>query len=337
MITDLLLITPGFPANERDNTCIPPLQEYLSALRSARPALAISVIATQYPYTITTYVWNGITVFPCDGRNSMWRRPLAWWRAERAWRRVMRQGPPSAVHSLWLGECAMLADRSTRGTSIRHVLTLMGQDARDRAGWWRSMRAPHATVCLSERHAAHFETMTGRGPDAIVPWGIGDGSRSGAAPTRDIDLLFVGSSPGVKRPELFIELVRRINVRLTVRAVMIGRTEKAAPAGGPVMITDELPRNEVLQYMSRSRVLVHTSAFESQGYVFDEALLNGMDIVSFPVGSAGPSQRWRVVHDLDAMEQAVLDLLERPPDDKPVISHPVSATVNEYLKLYGLA
>jgi glycosyltransferase involved in cell wall biosynthesis len=337
MAIDLLLITPGFPAAAHDSMCVPPLQEYLSALRLSRPDLSIGVIATRYPYTAVTYEWKGITVTPCDGRNSTWRRPLAWWRAKRAWQRAMRQGAPHAVHSLWLGECGMLADRFTRRSSTRHVLTLMGQDARDRAGWWRNIREPNATVCLSDRHADHFEAMTGRRPDAIVPWGIDVGSRSTPAPVREIDLLFVGSSPGVKRPELFVELVRRVNSRRPVRSVMIGRSAGAAHAHGSLRVYDELPRNEVLCYMARSRVLVHTSEFESQGYVFDEALLNGMSIVSFPVGSAGPSQRWRVVHDLDAMEQAVLDLLERPPDDKPVIPNPVSATVNEYLKLYGLA
>lgn len=338
MAADLVLITPGFPASGGDSTCVPPLQEYLQALRAARPELAITVIATQYPYTSEAYDWRSIGVFPCNGRITGWRRPLAWMRARRAWERIGRDGGPVAVHSFWLGECAMLADRFSRASGARHVLTLMGQDARDKGGWWRRLRPPYAAVCLSERHAGQFKRMTGRAPEAIVPWGIGHTSQAPKAPYRDIDLLFVGSMIDVKRPTMFVDLVRRIRERRRVDAMMIG-----AGGASPILqeegiaVSGEMARSAVLATMARSRVLVHTSAFESQGYVFDEALLNGMSIVSFEVGTAEASSRWRVAHDPEAMEREIHDLLDRPPPTEPLILHPVTDTVNAYLQLYGLA
>lgn len=56
----------------------------------------------------------------------------------------------------------------------------------------------------------------------------------------------------------------------------------------------EAPRAEMLKLMARSRVLVHPSRYESQGYVFLEALMQGMSVVSYPVSIASPSERWSV-------------------------------------------
>ena len=343
MATDLLLITPGFPASDEDSTCIPPLQLYLRALRKSRPDLRIAVIATQYPYTRAAYQWNGIEVFPCDGRITNWRRPLAWWRASQAFDRLKKSGAIGAIHSLWLGECAMLGARFAKRCGARHVLTLMGQDARDGMGWWRRIDPPSATVCLSERHAAAFARMSGRRPDAIAPWGIDGTSKVTAADHRDIDLLFVGSMIEVKRPRSFIEVAERVAKHRPIRAVMIGGEGQRPVAGtsiggmgGTIEFHDELPRAEVLAWMARSRILLHPSAFESQGYVFDEALLNGMSIVSGEVGSAATSERWRIANNTSDMQDAVIDLLERPPSTDALILHDVNDTLNAYLNLYGL-
>ena len=46
----ILFLTPGFPADENDFFCIPPLQEFLVKFRSIFPSSKISVISFQYPY-----------------------------------------------------------------------------------------------------------------------------------------------------------------------------------------------------------------------------------------------------------------------------------------------
>lgn len=345
MPIDLLLITPGFPAHERDDTCIPPLQEYLRALRATRPELRIAAIATQYPYTDKPYVWNGIEVFPCDGRT---RRVMKWRTWRRADRAVGRMGPVRAVHSLWLGEAAMLGTRCAERTGARHVLTLMGRDARDGRRWWNSLRRKPAAVCLSHRHAAVFSATVGCPSNAVVPWGIDARSKESASGDRDIDLLWCGSFSDVKDPRAMQDVLNGLHDRAGLRSVMVGHGGGAflerrhggwsdLIATGRLAILDELPRAQVLQLMARAKVLVHTSRHESQGYVFDEALLNGMSIVSGEVGSARPLSRWRIASNGQDMAGMVRELLADPPPSDPIILHPLENTVDEYLRLYGLA
>jgi glycosyltransferase involved in cell wall biosynthesis len=345
MPIDLLLISPGFPANEGDDTCIPPLQEYLLALRATRPDLAIQVIATQYPYTVTPYGWKDIRVHPCNGRNGLWRQPGTFRRARRVFRGILERGGVRCVHSLWIGSAAVFGARCAVAAKARHVITAMGQDARDGSRAWERSGQGASSVVLSDRHASFFLRMTRRRPDAIIPWGSPPPPREGNT-ERTIDLLFVGSMIDVKRPWLFEELVHRVRRHRPVKAMMIGRQPDGthgpgdhdiAPDGSTLRVLTELPREEVLERMSNARVLVHTSSYESQGYVFDEALASGMSIVSFAVGSAVRSDRWRVVEDMEEMVTAVIELLEAPPPIAPMTLHPMERTVEAYLQLYGLA
>ena len=53
-------------------------------------------------------------------------------------------------------------------------------------------------------------------------------------------------------------------------------------------------RHGVFDYMMRSKILLHTSSFESFGMVFNEALYYGLNIVSKPVEIAEATNRWQI-------------------------------------------
>lgn len=342
---DLLVITPGFAAHGTDDGCVPPLQAYVRAYARRFPDASVRVIATQYPFHRRPYAWHGITVHPCGGANRRWAKPIAWDRAISLGAALHRERPIGRVHSFWLGECAWIGQRIAARCGARHVMTLMGQDARDEHNWWRVVKGGRSRIAvLSQRHAAAFSAMSGRAPDAVIPWGIEPAeARPGGA--RDIDLLFAGSLIPVKRPELFVELVARIARVRPVKAVMAGARipagsthvdELVRKAGLSDVITvrGEVPRAEVLALMGRSKVLVHPSRYEAQGYVFLEALLQGMSIASFPVGIADADVRWYVVDDLPAMIASVEELLEHPPGNASLRPLAITTTVSAYDQLF---
>lgn len=342
---DLLVITPGFPKNEGDDGCIPPLQAYVKAYMRRYREASVRVVTTQYPFHRRPYAWHGVQVYPCGGANRRWVKPVAWLRALSIGAQLHRERPFHRIHSFWLGECAWIGGRLARRFGPAHVLTLMGQDARDERNWWRLVKGAYSrNVVLSARHAEAFSVMTGRVPDAVIPWGV-DPQDASSAPQRDIDLLFAGSLIPLKRPELFIELVNRIARHRPVKAVMAGaripvgnthvdRLVLASALSDSIEVLGEVPRTDMLKLMARSRVLVHPSRYESQGYVFLEALMQGMSIVSFPVGIASPSERWSVVPDLDTMTAAVEALLSLPPPTDALIAFPMDDTLDAYDRIF---
>jgi 1,2-diacylglycerol 3-alpha-glucosyltransferase len=350
MATDLLIISPGFPESAEDDTCIPPLQEYLWALLAQRPGLRVAVIALQYPYTDVPYDWCGVRVFPCNGRNSRARRLFAQYRAWKHFDRLKGEGAIGCVHGLWLGQAAALAERMSVKADASAVVTLMGQDARDNTRWLRHVGKSTALVCLSARHANVLRSNSDRSPTSVIPWGSPP-QMSSMVPTKRItDMLFVGSHIPVKQPKVFEEVFQDVADQRSVEAKMVGGDgvqDEANPpgtmpkvelqyAGSRLGQCARLPRTEVFKEMLTAKLLVHTSVYESQGYVFDEALAAGMSIVSFPVGSAAARDRWRVVENSVEMTAAVIDLLDHPPGNIPITLHPMRDTLNAYLTLYGL-
>lgn len=65
----ILIVTPGFAANESDTTCIPPLYLYIKELKDQDPDWRISIIAIHYPFVKEKYLFFGATVYPYNGRN----------------------------------------------------------------------------------------------------------------------------------------------------------------------------------------------------------------------------------------------------------------------------
>lgn len=116
----------------------------------------------------------------------------------------------------------------------------------------------------------------------------------------------------------------------------VDKLVRAAGLADSIEVLGELPRREVLALMARSKVLVHPSGYESQGYVFLEALMQGMSIVSFPVGIADADARWRVVDDLPAMITAVTELLHHPAGSASLLPLTMATTVAAYDNLFRI-
>jgi len=88
--------------------------------------------------------------------------------------------------------------------------------------------------------------------------------------------------------------------------------------------------------MQRSKLFVHPSTFEGSGYVFAEALVNGINIVSFNVGYAQKHPKWFIAKDESEFEKITERLLSAELDFNPVNIFAIRETINKYASLYGI-
>lgn len=343
----VLLLTPGFPSDENDTVCIPALQLFLRAAVARRIA-RFTVVAVDYPHRQGVLQWHGIPVVALGaaGRRGP-ARMGNWSRVVAAVWRIHRGDPIALVHALWLTEAAGLA--LVLGALLRRrvVLTAMGQDTDGATPWARLLPLRRATVVVpSTRAAERLAATTGRAADLVVPWGV-------AAPTaplrswqdRDVDVLGVGSLLPVKDWPLFLRVVARlVDLGACRRAVLIGRggelqhlEELVCRLGleHRVTLLGELPRDQVLEWMARSRVLLHPARFEGLGLVMLEALAHGALVVSRPVGIADASERWAVAEGEDDLVVALAAALAQPRDPLPERPWTAEATAAAYGALYG--
>ena len=276
---------------------MPALQDFLLALRRTHPSVALTVFALRYPHTRQSYDWHGIPVMPANGRQL--RIPfslLSRTRLMRSFAGVMRRTPIHIVHSFWLGECSFLGERLSRLYALPHIVTFMGQEIalpNRYAGLLKSKRATFVAVSPFQRR--ELLKRTGREPHHVIPWGL-DALASEPAAARDIDVLGVGSLTDVKDFNTFLDVVaglRASRPNLSCRIAGDGPLRAALEArardlglGATVKFEGRISRERVFDLMRRSKVLLHTSTFESFGLVFAEALACGARIVSRPVGIA---------------------------------------------------
>ena len=341
------ILTPGFAVDETDTNCVPAVQDFLLGLRRASPSIELTVFALRYPHTRQTYEWHGIPVRPANGRQLRFPASLASWaRLTASFAGVMRRKPIQVVHSFWLGECAYLGGRLSRLYGVPHIVTLMGREVAVRNPYAGLLKSTHTTfVAVSQFQRDELLKRTGRDVQHVIPWGVEE-PRIKAGGMRDIDVLGVGSLTDVKDFSTFLDvlaIVSKETPRLVCRIVGDGPQREMLQAKATrlgleniVQFEGRLSRERVFELMSRSRVLLHTSAFESFGLVFAEALACGQCIVSKPVGIAEAGPRWAVGEDRDRMALAVIEFL-RNTDFTPRIGHPLERTVGAYRNVYRAA
>jgi glycosyltransferase involved in cell wall biosynthesis len=303
----------------------------------------LTVFTLRYPHTRCAYDWHGIPVKPADGQRARFpMNLLSWGRLVRDFARTMRRTPVHLVHSFWLGECAFLGERLSRLYRLPHVVTTMGQEVALPNRYAFLLKSKRTTiVAVSPFQRSELLNRTGRDADLVIPWGF-DPSLLGNGAARDIDVLGAGSLTDVKAYDAFLDVVSnlgKVRSPLTCRIAGDGPLRphlerKAAQVGADVTFEGRVSRERVLELMRRSRVLLHTSTFESFGLVFAEALACGARIVSRPVGIAEASERWAVCDNSKDMAAAVAGFLSAE-DFTPHLAYPIEATVGAYRDLYS--
>lgn len=347
-VKHILIFTPGFAQDEDDYLCIPPLQAYLPALRAARPDLRISIVTLHYPFEEGVYRWRGFSVHALAGSNV--RNPLRkfqlWRKARKKLRAIHKENPVDVIHSLWLHECTWIGQQIARKLSIPLVATVQGQDALQGNRYISNLDLHQIrVVTLSHRAAQTLRSFRPVPNIEVIPWGlppedIGEGGEE----TKDYDILGVGSLVPVKNWSRFLEVIEQLRRdQPFLKACLIGEGAKRADLEaeaerrgltGVVEFAGEVPRKKVLSMMGRSKVLLHTANYEGQGYIFVEALAQGMRIVSTPVGMARAGKRWSLGESPEELSLAVQKALAEPAPEGSGQVDRIEDTVAAYLEVY---
>ncbi|NWF51319.1 MAG: glycosyltransferase family 4 protein [Ignavibacteriaceae bacterium] len=341
----ILFLTPGFPKDENDFYCIPPLQEFLIKFHQTYPSVRISVITFQYPYQEKAYYWNELNIIPLGGMNSKIKKLRVWLNCIVEASKIHNDSPVTAIHSLWVGECAMLGNFLSKKFNCEHFCTLMGQDVKA-SNWYLKLLKKRKIIfiALSLNQANKFYKITERKVDEIIHWGIDD--QNFYNNQRDIDLLGVGSLIPLKNYSLLIEAVKHaLRIKPTIKCKIAGigpelsRLKQITEEKGlsnNIEFTGLLSRQEIFKLMQRSKILVHPSRFEGSGFVFAEALVNGMNIVSFNVGYAQAHPKWFIAKNNEEFISIIEKILSAELNFEAINLFPLQETINRYANLYGI-
>ncbi|MEP6728265.1 MAG: glycosyltransferase [Bacteroidota bacterium] len=345
----LIILTPGFPANESDSTCLPFPQLFVKTLKQLHPSLQIIVFAFQYPFVKSEYEWYGVRVISFNGQNKGKLNHLLIWNA--VWNKlnaVVKENNITGVLNFWLGECAFVGKYFAKKYKLRSFTWLLGQDAR-KANRYFSLIKPvgENLIALSDFIAGEFYRNYKIMPANIIPPGINTNDFSVQPMVRNIDILGAGSLIPLKQYDVFIRMVASLALnRPNIKTVICGKgPEKIhlqtmidnAGLSANIELCGELSHGEVIKLMQQSKVFLHPSSYEGFGVVFAEALYAGASVVAFcqPMNIIFKNQH--IVKTENQMLAKINELLDDVSlTHESVITYSIEAVCTRILRLYGI-
>jgi len=344
----ILIFTPGFPKDESDGSCLPTVQNYVRELAESKK-VEVTVLSLHYPFKARSYRWNGIKVLSLGGANRKYPSRFFWWnKALNTLRQIHKEKPVDVIHSFWMHECAMLGNRFAQHLKVPQVITLMGQDMKPPNRFVQFMDQQKVILAALSDFQPQLHKTGIRQPDIIIPFGLPDRERGWVKHhSKSIDVLGVGSLIKLKDYEQFIrviDLLKKEQPEITAEIVGDGvertnllRLISELDLTKNVKLTGQLSRKEVYEKMSRARVFLHASDYETQGYVFNEALLANIPIVSKMVGIAEESYYWKIANDDIGMAKSLKHFIHNEVEIPDKANIRMEDTVSEYLNLYDVA
>lgn len=226
---------------------------------------------------------------------------------------------------------------------IPHIVTVMGQEAVKKNKYIKFLKPTTTIISLSEQHKMDlykYRSINSK----VIPFAI-DESEFPDFKERTTDILGVGSLIPVKNYSDFIKVVELLIVlfpNIKVKIVGGGIEEnnlrnlvKEKKLDNNIAFTGLIQRSEVLNIMAKSKILLHTSKYESYGYVFSEALYSGMHIVSYEVGIASQSECWNIGDNVKDLFQFCQNVLKQKKYSyKRIKIHDLDVITNDYVSIY---
>lgn len=344
----LIFLSPGFPASEAETNVLPLQQQLVKHIKENYPGLLIVVVTLQYPYKKVAYTWNGITVYPLNGRgHGNIRRLGTWTKAFKLLRQLRQEHNIIGLYSFWLGECALIGQRFAARYRYKHFCWICGQDAKPNNHYVKMSGVTVGNlVALSDSIATRMVENYGLYPANVIAGGLEPLLFENEQQPRDIDLLSVGSLIPLKQQHVFLEVVARLRKQhIHIKAVICGdgpdrksleHKIDVLNLRDSITLTGQLPYAEVTKLMQRARILLHPSNYEGLGMVMLEALYAGAQVISFVKPFKKAIANWHIVDNSYSMALKVKALLceLQPPQQTSVAPFMMHDTARSVLQLF---
>lgn len=323
----LILLTPGFPKDEQDTACLPAFQQFALSVKAEFPEYQLIILSFQYPFEARCYQWKGIEVIALGGRNrAKLFRLFTWMAARKALEEIRQRHKVIGLISLWLTECALVANRFAKKHHLKHLIWIIGQDAKAANSYVKRTK-PKASqlIAMSDFLKDEFYKNYGILPEQVMENGINANTfpelNTGE---REVDIFGAGSLIPLKNYKLFIELMAELKEDYPqIRAQIAGGGEeqeslqsliKALGLESHVRLLGPQSHRETLVLMNQSKVFLHTSHYEGNSTVLMEALYSGCRVISTCALSHRETEHLFVSTDRRELKQQLLLALQNDQD-----------------------
>ncbi len=345
----ILFLSPAFPRTEDEDYIVTYFINYIKALSEQRSDYKLSIITIGYPKEKARYKCYNIEVYSFGSKKKFSKlvKPLLWREVVTCADSIHRKEPVTAIHALWLKECAYLAPKLAKKWKVKAICTIMGTELRKYNPYLGLIKLKQLELVSVSKNEKEFLEKKLGSKSTFIPWGVPVLPREDGVTTRINDLLFVGFLSDNKNLNLFLSIVQSVKVqRPELKAKIIGADYsgglwenkiKALKLTANIEFLGLRTNTEVHKEMLQSKIFVHTATFEAQGYAMLEALACGMYVISKKVGIAKATERWTIAEKKDEFVVAINELLNKGLTYEADYDYPIEDTIESYSNLYGQA
>jgi glycosyltransferase involved in cell wall biosynthesis len=320
----LVILTPGFPKNENDFSCLPFVQSLIKAINKDFSFIKIIVLSFQYPFTTKEYLWKDNLIIPFSGKNKgKLLRRLLWIKVWRKLKHINNENKVIGLFSLWFGECALLGNRFGKKYSIPHYCWIAGQDAKANNKFVARINPdPKELVAVSDFIADEFFKNYLIRPLHIIPCGIEEELFQQVSYERAIDVLGAGSLISLKRYDCFVDCIDELRKTLpNMYAVIAGKGPEdfllrksiiEKKLQNNLQLPGEIEHTNLLQMMQQAKVFLHPSSYEGFSMACLEALYAGCHVISFTKPMHYDIDHWHIVDTREEMIEKTREILSQP-------------------------
>jgi glycosyltransferase involved in cell wall biosynthesis len=344
----VFILSPGFPKNEQDTTCLPTVQQFVLAANVTYPDLCFVVLSFQYPFVNVPYLWNGIQVIPFGGKNKKnLHRIFLWYKVFWKLRLLNKNNDMVGILSLWGNECALLGKYFGKVYKIKNLTWLHGQDAKKNNRYIKYI-APKSSELIAisdfiknEFYANHrilpFLTVENGITKSIFPE-----FNSGLRP---VDVFGAGNLIPLKNYSLFIDLINELmpafpNINVVIAGVgnekeLLEKKIELYQLQNNVRLIGLISHNDVLHLMNKSKIFLHTSKYEGNSAVLIEALYSGCKVVTTCPLSERAIENMYVETNRAMLLEGLLKLLsQKQPEAKRVLFNSIDDSAKRIINLF---
>jgi glycosyltransferase involved in cell wall biosynthesis len=344
----LVILTPGFPENESDTSCLPFLQSLIRTFNKNYSSIKIIVVTFQYPFISSKYAWNGNTVFSFGGKNKgKLSRRFLWFKVWRKLKKIKAENNVIGLFSLWFGECALIGHDFGKRFGIPHHCWIVGQDAKPGNKFVAKIKpSPHELIAISDFIADEFFKNYLIRPFYVITNGIEQELFEKVSHQRAIDVLGAGSLIPLKRYDTFIDCIFHIKKTFPqIYSVVAGKGRqdwalqkkvREHALENNIFFNGEMEHRNLLLLMQQSKVFLHPSSYEGFSMVCLEALYAGCHVISFCKPMNNDFENWHIVKTEEEMISKALEILSHPTFEyESVLPFSINETAEAVLELYN--
>ena len=180
-------------------------------------------------------------------------------------------------------------------------------------------------------------------PARVIPLDIDPAAFKDETTDRDIDIIGVGSLIALKQFDIFIRVIEQLKIsHPQVKAMLIGNGPEQfhlkeiindSVLEENIEMKGELPRQDVLAFMQRSKILLHPSYYEGFSGVCLEALYAGARVISFCKPMNDDIPNWEIAENEEEMIEKAASILSSGNIFHPVLYCSAEESANAFAEL----